>query len=417
MSWLEHVEASGTLLRCQRIMTYHDSHASWLLHIRLPGLPRGFFAGKCRLVGWLNGRLWEALWRVSTALRLHQCRVTPTVFEVRICVHLRRLEMYPGLWQCQFQELKGKLTRLDSNSKSLEAAHSMQCFLAKKMNLPKLHKNIFWYLLSALGWLRFWKCVFPPGPELPLHPCCLVAAMVRSVRWVFPPSVESISILSDALSREKLGSCYPGHERNIWICQTLAESNNAWVRGKFPAAFCTRQHQCCALVVVAAFESLGCHGYHSTMSDSKSLEQSVRGDAHRFWWYHPGATHLQWVSLHWTASLKLKMKLTRASCIQQLNQVCKQIVSWCVSDVYWNTDRSLHTTTPHHTSRLHRMLPGHSLDWGRKGRSSGHVQPQGSTVTLTLGRAAVNCVNTLAALPELQVVEVLVLSRKSSLAP
>ena len=235
-----------------------------------------------------------------------------------------------------------------------------------------------------------------------------------------------ISILSDALSREKLGSCYPGHERNIWICQTLAESNNAWVRWKFPAAFCTRQHQCCALVVVAAFESLGCHGCHgchSTMSDSKSLEQSVRGDVHRCWWYHPGATHLQWVSLHWTASLKLKMKLPRSSCIQQLNQVCKQIVSWpsnkiwCISDVYWNIDRSLHTTTPHHTSRLHRMLPGHSLDWGHKGRSSGHVQPQGSTVTLTLGRAAVNCVNTLAALPELQVVEVLVLSRKSSLAP
>lgn len=84
------------------------------------------------------------------------------------------------------------------------------------------------------------------------------------------------------------------------------------IRGKFPAAFCTRQHQCCALVVVAAFESHGCHGCHSTMSDSKSLEQSVRGDVHRFWWYHPGATHLQWVSLHWTASLKLKMKLPRS---------------------------------------------------------------------------------------------------------
>ena len=131
-----------------------------------------------------------------------------------------------------------KLTRLDSNSKSLEAAHSMQCILAKKMNLPKLHK---------INTTSFFDICCPLSGDFDSESAC--SHLDQSYRCIHVAWSQQWSGRSGrsgeyflplwsqsqySFSREKLGSCYPGHERNIWICQTLAESNNAWVKREVP---------------------------------------------------------------------------------------------------------------------------------------------------------------------------------------
>ena len=248
------------------VPTYHDT--SWLSCILTRSHPSSwssivaFSQGtKCPLSN-------SSMGGCGTAQRLHQCRVTPTVFEVRICMHLRR-RLFDS---ASSKNSSRKLTRLDSNGKSVEAPYSLQRFLAAKKYAKTLQNR--WQKLQVFGEFDFPPCVDPTWTRV------TAASMLPGSRWksngqsIFPvkTSVEVVTqesrkiefMLSwrskkEAFESDRLFQNQTKHDKT-WLSE--------WGSSQSAEAFCTCQHQCRALVVVAAFEwSLGCHGTLSCNGD------------------------------------------------------------------------------------------------------------------------------------------------------